>query len=112
MVLLEFFGKQGSRSCGWNTLAAIALCLLTLGFSLAINTTSLAIRIIGVTFYPVMCFVFPGLFYLIAPRNARLSRCERVHYVLALVMCLSISVFALFGLYQIIISLSDSSSSE
>lgn len=106
MVLLEFFGKPGSRSCGWNALAAIALCIVMLGFSLAINETSLAIRIIGVTFYPIICFVFPALFYMLAPRRAPLSRCQKVHFILSLVMCISISLFAIFGFYQVLVALS------
>lgn len=106
MVLLEFFGKAGSRSCGWNALASIALCIVLLGFSLAINETSLAIRIIGVTFYPIMCFVFPALFYILAPRKERLSRCQKVHFSISIVMCVSISMFAIFGFYQVLIVLS------
>lgn len=64
MVLLEVFKQKDSRSCKWNFLASFILCFIVAGISLAIDKTSLAVRLIGVSFYPFMCFILPAVFYL------------------------------------------------
>ncbi len=96
IMVFEILKRKGNPSCGLNILVAFLLCSVLAGFSVAISQTSFAIRVIGLTCYPVMCFVFPALFYIATPCKNKLV------YFLAWVLLLGMCVFIAFGVLDLI----------
>ena len=99
MLFLETMKRTESRHCGWNALAAFISCTIVTGFALLIPDTTLAIRIVALTAYPVVCFIFPALFYLCAKRTKSPSILGRL---LALALLFGMTCFILFGVHQLI----------
>ena len=56
-----------SHACRAHLLAALLLSLILCSCALALDKTSLAIRLVGLGCYPLSCFVLPALFYLALP---------------------------------------------
>ncbi len=100
MVILECLGHKDTRACRWNILASLMICIILAGFSIPIPTTSVAIRIIGVTFYPLMCFVMPSLFYI--SLKLKRTNCEKLTYMLSWVLLVSMLGFISTGILDII----------
>ena len=76
--------------------------MLVAGCSIAISKTSMAIRLIGVTCYPLMCFVLPSLFYITlgVPKTWK----HRVPYLFAWALLLLMTGFIVSGILDLMSS--------
>lgn len=52
MILLECFKRKGTSNVGWNALAAFLLCSVVYAATMAIDKTTIVMRLNGVTAYP------------------------------------------------------------
>ena len=63
-ITLEMMCRKRDAACGWQLLACFIDCALLLLITVIVETTADVISFNGLVLYPIMCFVFPALFYL------------------------------------------------
>ena len=104
LIFLEMFGQsERLKKCPkiQHFLAALILCIILVGVSLPISSTSLAIRAIGVTCYPALCFVLPALFYICKPKGGSSCRSRAILFTSWIILVIMI-VFIVHGIYDLI----------
>ena len=67
LLFLEALPRKPTNSCRAHFMVALFLSGFLCACSLAFTRTSLAIQLVGLGFYPLVCFILPALFFLSLP---------------------------------------------